>query len=258
MGDKTSIQWTEATWNPVTGCTKVSPGCAYCYAERITRRHKGAPFLPDRTIVQPRSDRLNWPLKWKQPRLIFTSSMTDIFHEAVDFEFILRVVDVMRAASWHTFQVLTKRPQRMKEFVDRFGPLPENAWLGTSVENQRWAEIRLPQLVSVPAPVRFVSCEPLLGPLNLAPWLGRGLDWVIVGGESGGPMTRRLVEKSALGWTPKEDSLIWSRSIRDDCAASGTPFFFKQWGGPRSSSGGRELDGETWNQWPREPCRSNE
>ena len=170
MGDKSAIEWTEATWNPITGCTKVSPGCAYCYAERITLRMSGKPFLPGLSEIQPRADRLDWPLKWKQPKLIFTSSMTDIFHDQVPFDFVAQVVDVMNRANWHTFQVLTKRPERMKEFFESYGAPPANAWLGTSVENQYWANQRLPILTEIRgAQVLFASCEPLLGQLISAP-----------------------------------------------------------------------------------------
>ena len=250
MGDKTAIEWTEATWNPITGCTKVSPGCAYCYAEKLTLRYGGAAFISGTSVVQPRPERLTWPLKWRTPRLIFTSSMTDLFHEDVGFEFIADVVSTIEQASWHTFQILTKRPERMKQFAEQYGRFPVNAWLGTSVENQHWAEQRLPILASIPAQVRFASCEPLLGPLDLSPWLKSGLSWVIVGGESGGPLSRRLVEKGSEGWIPKADALSWSRSIREQCRSQGKKFFFKQWGGPRPTSGGRVLDGEVWDQLP--------
>jgi protein gp37 len=256
MGDRTAIEWTQATWNPISGCTKVSPGCAYCYAERITLRMGGKPFVEGRTEIRPRPERLDWPLKWKQPKLIFTCSMTDLFHEKVPFRFLTSVMEVMQKAKWHTFQLLTKRPERMQEFFKKYGDPPANAWLGTSVENQYWADRRLPVLTQMRgAPVLFVSCEPLLGPLDLRPWLAHGLTWVIVGGESAGPEGRRLVEKTPEGWMPKPGPLEWSRWIRDQCKESGAHFFFKQWGGPRPNSGGRTLDDEMWNEWPEKAAQ---
>ena len=260
MGDTTKIEWTEATWNPITGCTKVSPGCAYCYAERITIRMGGKRFVPGGIDVRPRPERLSIPLKWKQSKLVFTCSMTDLFHEKVPFEFIAQAFDVMKAANWHTFQVLTKRPQRMKAFLDEYGAPPQNAWLGTSVENQHWANERLPILTQIKgARVLFASCEPLLGPLDLSEWLPCGLSWVIVGGESAGPFNRRLVVKNGAVWTPKPEAIEWARSIRGQCKKAGSFFFFKQWGGPRPTSGGRDLDGEVWNEWPERAaeCKSN-
>lgn len=251
MGERSTIEWTEATWNPITGCTKVTPGCAYCYAERITLRMGGSPFLPGKNEIRPRPERLTWPLKWKRPKLIFTCSMTDLFHEDVPFTFLAETFDVMRKAQWHTFQVLTKRPERMKQFFAGYGAPPGNAWLGTSVENQRFIRRRLDALLAIAGKVKFVSCEPLLGPVDLQPWIGRGLTWVILGGESGGPEARRLVEKTAAGWVPKPEALQWARSLRDQCRDGGTSFFFKQWGGPRPTSGGRLLDGELWDQSPQ-------
>jgi protein gp37 len=262
MSERTSIEWTEATWNPVTGCTKVSPGCAYCYAERITTRLGGPRFLPSLATVRPHPERLQQPLRWKRPRLIFTCSMSDLFHEDVPTTFLADVFETMRSAHWHIFQVLTKRPERMRRFFEEWGDPPSNVWLGVSVENQRWANTRIPVLLEVPARVRFVSCEPLLGRLDLSRWLGpHAVNWVIVGGESGGPPNRRLVEScthpgaasskactrcSGAKWVPKLPVLGWVRSIREQCQAAGIPFFFKQWGGPRPTSGGRLLDGQTW------------
>lgn len=268
MGERTSIEWTEATWNPVTGCTKVSPGCAYCYAERITTRLGGPRFLPGLATVRLHPERLHQPLRWKRSRLIFTCSMSDLFHEAVPAAFLAEVFETMRSAHWHIFQVLTKRPERMRQFFEEWGDPPSNVWLGVSVENQRWANTRIPALLEVPARVRFVSCEPLLGPLDLSQWLGPyAVNWVIVGGESGGPSDRRLVEPCThpgaasskactrcrgTKWVPKVPALGWVRSIREQCQAAGVPFFFKQWGGPRPMSGGRVLDGGTGNALPRE------
>lgn len=276
MADKSKIEWTEATWNPVTGCTKVSPGCDHCYAETFAERFRGTKGHPyehgfDLTL---RPERLDQPLRWKRPRRVFVNSMSDLFHEQVPEEFIVRVFAVMAASPWHTFQVLTKRHGRMRSLLngdlfeaavmDRVDflcadhppyaqpewPLP-NVWLGVSVEDQKWADIRIPALLQTPAAVRWLSCEPLLGPVDLHAhddglhhWLpdfgpyyddGSGepvcqahglsqcvqgcafIDWVVVGGESG------------PGARPMHPG--WARSLRDQCTAAGVPYFFKQWGG---------------------------
>ena len=235
MGDRSAIEWTHATWNPVTGCTKVSPGCAHCYAEAITLRFKrGGRFLPGETTIRLHPDRLSIPLDWKTPRLIFVNSMSDLFHEEVPFGYIFRVFAAMAEAPQHTFQILTKRHEQLARFAP-YLPWLSNIWTGVSVENQLWADRRIPALKQVPAAVRFLSCEPLLRPLNLQSHL-EGVDWVIVGGESG-PRARPI------------DS-AWVREIRDTCVQAVVPFFFKQWGGRTSKAGGRILDGETWNQMP--------
>ena len=240
MGDKTGIEWTDATWNPVTGCSKVSPGCAHCYAERLAPRT----FGPGRAFTDVRfhEDRLFQPLRWRRARLVFVNSMSDLFHEDVTDGQITAILDVMRSAHWHVFQVLTKRPERLSEFLTRQGEVggaPRNVWWGVSVEDQKRAQARLPELASVPAavPVRFVSVEPLLGEVDLTEWLsGGGLQWVIVGGESG-PGARPI-------------DPAWVRRIRDDCVDYGVPFFFKQWGGIRKADNGRELDGMTHDEMP--------
>lgn len=332
MGERSAIEWTDATWNPVTGCSKVSPGCAHCYAEtlaltRLAGRpgYGGKPWVPenaaDNVVLRP--ERLRLPLTWREPRRIFVNSMSDLFHELVPIEYVARVFDVMASATlvcehrrwddhdaecWtgprHTFQVLTKRPERMRHVIEELPhhvaerwrgdstiaiamevgdwPLP-NVWLGTSVENQTWADRRIPELLATPAAVRFLSCEPLLGPLDLGVGLrvswqcsgcrryysgrhretcpdcgavgywtgshafnrpdgqtGPGIDWVIVGGESG--PEHRPVDPA------------WVRSVRDQCQATGVPFLFKQWGGRTSKSGGRELDGRTWDGFPAVPA----
>jgi protein gp37 len=227
----------------VTGCTKVSPGCAYCYAEAITLRFKrGGRFLPGETTISLHPDRLSIPLSWKTPRLIFVNSMSDLFHEQVPLSYILTVFGVMARAPQHTFQILTKRHERL---VDLAPSLPwfDNVWMGVSVENQVWADRRIPALKQVPAAVRFLSCEPLLRPLNLRSHL-EGIDWVIVGGESG-PQAR-----------PIDPS--WVRNIRHDCREAGVPFFFKQWGGRTSKAGGRELDGRLWDEMPVPKPESDE
>lgn len=240
MGAQSSIEWTDATWNPVTGCNKVSPGCAHCYAERIAERFRGTPAFPKGFDLSLRQDRIETPLQWKRPRRIFVNSMSDLFHEKVPLSFIKNVFETIRRADWHQFQVLTKRPSRLREIASDL-IWPENVWMGVSVENQRFTH-RVDELRSVPAAVRFLSCEPLLGPLSLD--LG-GIHWVIVGGESG-PQSRPM-------------RMEWVTSIRDQCHAAEVPFFFKQWGaydehGIRrgKKETGRSLNGRTWDAMPIE------
>jgi protein gp37 len=234
MAQSSSIEWTEATWNPVTGCTKISPGCAHCYAERMAKRLNamGQERYRNgfRLTLQP--DVLAVPLLWRRPRMIFVNSMSDLFHDDVPSEYISRCFAVMQQASQHKFQVLTKRPQRVAKMADEL-PWPPNVWLGTSVENTRYFS-RIHLLASVPARIHFLSLEPLLGPLPGLPL--DGIDWVIVGGESG-PKARPMEE-------------AWVVQIRNQCAARGVPFFFKQWGGVQKSRAGRELEGRTWNEFP--------
>ena len=236
MGAISTIEWTDATWNPVTGCTKVSPGCAHCYAEAITLRfRRGGPFLPGKGTINLHPDRLAMPLSWRKPRLIFVNSMSDLFHEDVPLSFISDVFSVMEQAHWHTFQILTKRHDRLAA-VAKYLPWPDNVWMGVSVENQYWADRRLPALSEIPAAVRFVSCEPLLKLLDLRSHL-LGISWVIAGGESG-PKARPM-------------QTDWVRRLRDDCHEAQVPFFFKQWGGRNSKAGGRVLDGRTHDEMPR-------
>ncbi|QRE81862.1 phage Gp37/Gp68 family protein [Rhodococcus ruber] len=319
MGDRTGIEWTDATWNPVTGCTKVSPGCDHCYAEGIAHRFAGTKAYPNGFEVTLRQERLDQPLRWRRPRRVFVNSMSDLFHHNVPDKYIAMVFSVMAAAPQHTFQVLTKRHARMRallksetfreqvfktvavqhpgDVMGDYWPLP-NVWLGVSTESQQWADTRIPALLSTPAAVRFISAEPLLGPIDLARvgappfWcLGHGrptvdcpndlhlprhgIDWVIVGGESG------------PGARPMHPD--WVRHLRDQCTSSGVPFLFKQWGewapsarpsefvdadGHRKTTNdltaltlpaswapvrrvgkkvaGRELDGRTWDQYPKE------
>ncbi|SLD17838.1 DUF5131 family protein [Mycobacteroides abscessus] len=252
MGDKTGIEWTDATWNPVTGCDKVSPGCDHCYAETFAERWRGTRghYFETGFDVQLRPDKLGLPLRWTKPRRIFVNSMSDLFHDKVPDEYIARVFAVMALAPQHTFQVLTKRHGRMRSllnsayFLQAVGrvwaeppsdwPLPRdwrvpvwplpNVWLGVSAEDQKRAELRIPALLDTPAAVRWISAEPLLGPVNLhtdpieagTPFWGSQLDWVVVGGESG------------PGARPMHPD--WARSMRDQCVAAGVPFLFKQWG----------------------------
>jgi protein gp37 len=316
VGDKSAIEWTDATWNPVTGCTKVSPGCAHCYAETFAKRGLGrfakAPLSSrEFTDVRCHEDAIEQPLHWRKPRRIFVNSMSDLFHEDVPDAFVDRVFAVMALAPWHTFQILTKRAERMREYcsaltfervrvwmnraadgdeltmptaaggfvlnfkenlttiarrtkesIYRFDPLAmptitppppfPNVWLGVSVENQHFADERIPLLIQTAAAVRFISAEPLLGPVDLKRPIERGLwdvcnsgsippkpaiDWVIVGAESG-PVLR-----------PTHPD--WVRSLRDQCIEAHVPFFFKQWGGRTAKSGGRTLDGREWSEMPQ-------
>ena len=235
MAARSAIEWTEATWNPITGCTKVSPGCRHCYAERMALRLQamGQPKYANGFKLTLHEHVLELPLSWKQPHIVFVNSMSDLFHEEVPLEFIQRVLDVMRHASWHTFQVLTKRSHRLLA-LDSEIRWPPNVWVGVSVENEDYA-FRIQDLRETGAQVKFLSLEPLLGPL---PHLDlRGIDWVIVGGESG-PRARPLREE-------------WVIDIRDQCLAAGVPFFFKQWGGSRRRRAGRLLEGCTWDGMPK-------
>jgi len=250
MGTRTGIEWTDATWNPVTGCTKVSSGCDHCYAETLAKRRLHDIYIRRLPVVDSpvnRADpfavrlwpeRLDQPLRWAEPRMVFVNSMSDLFHHDVPESFVCQIVDMMLKADWHTYQVLTKRPARAARFWERnrwrFGlaTMPAHIWIGASVENQD-VDYRVRHLKMVPAAVRFLSCEPLLGPMRL------DLDtihWVIVGGESG-PLRRAM-------------NLDWARDIRDQCLRRGVPYFFKQVGGRTPKAGGRLLDGREWNELP--------
>lgn len=345
MGDKSAIEWTDATWNPISGCSKVSPGCQHCYAEQLSHRFgwTGKPWTVGNAIenVVLHHERLDKPLHWKKPRKIFVNSMSDLFHEQVPDEFIAKIFNIMANAPWHTFQILTKRPRRMLQWFDsvkrwdhedgsvfhlgnddivvgyREWPL-KNVWIGVSVEDQQRADERIPLLLQTPAAVRFLSCEPLLGEVDLSLWMswegehcqscGRGysdvywvddevwrsvvdstgaglrcpdcftaeaaaigitvdvrrstyrsgLDWIVVGGESG------------HGARPMQEE--WAISLRDQCVSEGIPYFFKQWGefhptsehldGERfmirvgKKAAGRLLDGRTWDEFPKITYRS--
>jgi protein gp37 len=234
MANRSDIEWTESTWNPLTGCTKISPGCKHCYAERMARRLKamGQPNYANGFKLTIHEHVLERPLEWNKPQMIFVNSMSDLFHRGVPLEFIQRVFGIMRRASWHTFQVLTKRSQRLLELTQVID-WPANVWMGVSVENSDYTS-RIDHLRQTGAQVKFLSLEPLLGPLpNLDL---RDIDWVIVGGESG-PGARPMKEQ-------------WVIDIRDQCLAADVPFFFKQWGGTHRKRNGRMLRGRTWDEIP--------
>ncbi len=245
MAEHSKIEWTDATWNPVRGCTKISPGCTHCYAERFAERFRGVPGHPfeqgfDLRLVP---EKLEEPLRWRSSRRVFVNSMSDLFHDRVPDSYIEAVVDVMIRANWHTYQVLTKRSARMHRLLR--GPLAFAAhmphiWWGVSVEDKKYGLPRIAHLRSIPATIRFLSIEPLLedlGEIDL-----RGIHWIIVGGESG--IGARRMERK------------WVTSIRRQCRQNGIPFFFKQWGGKRKSMAGRTLDGRTYDEMP-EPSSHN-
>ncbi len=290
-----SIEWTDITWNPTTGCDRVSPGCDHCYALTMAKRLKGMGSAKYQRDGDPRTSgpgfgitehatALSAPLHWRKPQKVFVNSMSDLFHAGISDEFIARVWAVMAATPQHTYQVLTKRHGRMRSLLsstafdlsvasewtklgvqagglddDHTPPYPlPNVWLGVSVEDQKRADLRIPALLNTPGAVRFLSCEPLLGPVDLDPWMWDpvwssdpefskraprsispsriGLDWVIAGGESG------------TGARPMHPA--WAQQLRDQCSTAGVPFLFKQWGGPTPKANGRELDGRTWDEYP--------
>lgn len=275
MPERTAIEWTDATWNPTTGCTRVSAGCDHCYADRLSRRLLANTYRARLPVVNTEANRRDpfavrtWPERlaipgsWRRPRRVFVNSMSDLFHKDVPEEFVRRCFQVMLGVGRHVYQVLTKRPARAAKFVNRNADLfptglPPHIWIGTSVEDQSVA-YRVRHLLGVRAAVRFLSCEPLIGPLDLSDFLrgsdrgsggahgdppvrqpgdraSSGLHWVIAGGESG-PHARPM-------------ALEWARDVRDQCSASAVPFFFKQWGGRTPKAGGRELDGMTWDEFP--------
>ena len=234
MSTASKIEWTEVTWNPVTGCTKISHGCKNCYAERMSRRLRAMGMAKYRNgfSVTVHESVLDEPLIWKKPRLVFVNSMSDLFHKSVPTRFIDRVFDVMNEASQHTFQVLTKRPSRVRQLSARLDWTP-NIWIGVSVESEQWMD-RIDVLRRTDARTKFLSLEPLLGPLTGLEL--DGIDWVIAGGESG-PGARAMDAE-------------WVREIRDNCVQSEVPFFFKQWGGVFKKRTGRVLDGRTWDEMP--------
>ena len=240
MAQATAIEWTDATWNPVTGCTKTGPGCDNCYAERFAERWRGIPGHPYEQGFDLRlwPERLKQPLRWKKPRMIFVNSMSDLFHKKVERGFVDSVFDVMEQADRHVFQILTKRSSLMREYISvRYGnrSVPPHIWLGVSVEDADHTS-RIHHLKQIISPARFISFEPLLGPIESIDL--NGIAWAIVGGESG-PKARPMKPE-------------WVRRIRDICLRDKVAFFFKQWGGPRPKSNGRLLDGEEWNGFPWE------
>lgn len=238
MSDLTQIEWTDATWNPVTGCSKITSGCDFCYAERFAERFRAVSGHPyengfDLTL---RPERLTRPLLWRRSRRVFVNSMSDLFHKDVPKTFIDSVFDTMEQAHWHTFQVLTKRSSLMMRYLrNRYADnlAPRHVWLGVSVEDRKNA-VRIKHLQEAPAATRFISFEPLIGPVGRLDL--HGIDWAIVGGESG-PSARPMLAD-------------WAMDIRDQCIAADVAFFFKQWGGVRPKSGGRELQGREWNEYP--------
>ena len=240
MSATSDIEWTDATWNPVRGCTKVSPGCKHCYAQTFAERFRGVPNHPyeqgfDLRLVPAK---MADPLRWPQPKAVFVNSMSDLFHESVPDSYIEQVVKVMEMANWHTYQILTKRADRMARLLKTslaFASHHQHIWWGVSVENRRHGVPRIQAISSTPVAMRFLSIEPLLedlGQLNL-----EAIDWVIVGGESG------------AGARPMQKD--WVTKVRDQCIEAGVPFFFKQWGGVRKSEFGRELDGQTFDEMPQ-------
>ena len=234
MAAHSGIEWTESTWNPLTGCTKISPGCKHCYAERMAVRLKamGQPNYANGFTLTTHEHVLEKPLEWKTPQVIFVNSMSDLFHKDVPVDFIQQVFDVMRRANWHRFQVLTKRSERLLELSPQID-WPKNVWMGVSVENADYA-FRIEHLRQTGARIKFLSLEPLLGPLHDLNF--SGIDWVIVGGESG-PKARPIAEE-------------WIVDIRDQCLDAKVPFFFKQWGGVKRKRAGRLLQGRTWDEMP--------
>ncbi|MFY1625469.1 DUF5131 family protein [Micromonospora sp. WMMD735] len=244
MADKSSIEWTEATWNPTTGCDRISRGCDHCYALRLAKRLKAMGSPKYQTDGDARTSgpgfgvavhpaELALPLRWREPRVVFVNSMSDLFHAKVPFDFVEQVFGVIAATPQHTYQVLTKRASRLAKLAPRL-TWPNNLWMGVSVEDTSEVD-RIDHLRAVPAAVRFISAEPLLGPL--APLDLTGIHWLIAGGESG------------IGARPVNPA--WVRNLRDQCQSDAVAFFFKQWGGRTPKAGGRELDGETWDEMPR-------
>ena len=237
MADYSKIEWTTHTWNPTTGCSQVSPGCDHCYALAIAEPKRGSPAFPQGFDVTLRPHKLRHPARWKEPARVFVNSMSDLFHRAIPRDYLAQVWETMLEVDRHVYQILTKRPHRAARIIQEMGlPIPEHVWIGTSVEDQTFADNRIPALLEIPAPVRWLSCEPLLGPLNIAPYLqGGGIGWVVDGGESG------------RGRRPAEYG--WFQTIRDDCLKAGIPYLHKQ-GNHLYPGRDRELDGRTWDQYP--------
>lgn len=234
MANKSSIEWTESTWNPITGCSKLSPGCKNCYAERMAKRLQriGVERYKNAFELTLHPDVLELPLSWRTPKVIFVNSMSDLFHEKVPLSFIQKTFSIMKEAHWHTFQILTKRSERLQLLAPMI-EWPKNVWMGVSIESQRYV-YRIDHLRTVPSAVRFLSIEPLISRINEMNL--KNIDWLIVGGESG-PRARKLEEE-------------WVIHIKDICDKHKVPFFFKQWGGTKKSKNGRVLLGKTWDDMP--------
>jgi protein gp37 len=240
MSLDSAIEWTDATWNPVRGCTKISDGCKHCYAETFAERFRGVKGHPYQQGFDLRlvPEKLAEPLRWRSPKMIFVNSMSDLFHENVPDEYVVAVAKVMVEAKWHTYQVLTKRSDRLRELLNSslgFAANQRHIWWGVSVENRKYGLPRIQNLQAAEAGVRFLSVEPLLE--DLGKFSLKGIDWVIVGGESG-PGARPIKKE-------------WVVSVRDECKREGVPFFFKQWGGVRKKAAGRKLDGKTYDEFPK-------
>jgi protein gp37 len=235
MAINSSIEWTESTWNPITGCTKISPGCINCYAERMAHRLQamGQNNYKNGFKLAIHRETFSLPETWKKPQIIFVNSMSDLFHKDVPEKIIIELIEIMRKNNRHIFQILTKRSERLL-LLEKKIQWPNNVWLGVSVENQKYT-YRIDHLLHTSAYVKFISFEPLIGPVSGIKL--KGVDWVIVGGESG-PKARQIDEE-------------WVIKIRDLCLSAKTPFFFKQWGGVRKKENGRSLQGKIWNEWPK-------
>jgi protein gp37 len=268
---ETLIRWTSLSWNPASGCEAVSPGCGHCYAKALAENKRGTPAFPNGFDLTIRPHKLREPFKQKTPSLIFVNSMSDLFWEKIDDDYRDKIVDVIEQTPQHQYQVLTKRHENMLRYSRR-RKLPSNFWAGCTVEDQKRALERIPFLAQVDVPVRFLSVEPALSLVDIRPWVegrnngfgGDGIQWAIFGGESGlhlrDPKVRALrsvAELDAAGkWGPRADRADWPRALRDACTANGVPFFFKQWGGLRPTSGGHELDGQRWEQFPAVPSQA--
>ena len=252
----TAIAWTNVTWNPASGCEKISEGCKYCYALTLAEQKRGTLAFPKGFELTIRAHKLSEPRRLKTPSLVFVNSMSDLFWEQISDEYRDRVLDVIEETPQHQYQVLTKRPENMLRYSKR-RKLPPNFWAGTTIENGRWVS-RADIVRQVDAEIRFISAEPLIGALD-----GLNLDgfsWIITGGESGNHLTkpevcesRGLVRREGGRWVVREERAEWVRAVRDQCVAKGVKLFHKQWGGPRPDSGGRTLDGRTWDEFPRLP-----
>lgn len=256
----TEIRWTTLTWNPCSGCEPVSPGCAHCYARSLAENKRGTLAFPNGFDLTMRPHKLNEPVKVKEPSLIFVNSMSDLFWERIPDSYRDRVVDVIEQTPQHQYQVLTKRHENMLRYSRR-RKLPANFWAGVTVEDQKRADQRIPYLVQVDVPVRFISVEPALSLVDISQW-AKQIQWAIWGGESGCHLmdpkvraVRGMADRDDRGkWSPRMDRAYWPRALRDVCLANGVAFFFKQWGGVRPTSAGHELDGKRWEQFPDVPA----